>query len=118
MATIIGKTGPEATPAAAKAAIDSGRLGTSTAAATSTPMASVQAMVNRRWSNLSAMADETRRPTASPAQYRDRARVAVVSGAGSRKRTSQLETPTSDATYVAIAIPSSSSGPASSRRSP
>ena len=79
-------------------------------------MASAQAIVKRRWSNLSAMADETRRPTVSPAQYSDRARVAVVSGAGSRKRTSQFETPTSDATYVAMAIPSSSSGPASSGR--
>src|SRR5664280_1790354 len=98
MATIIGKTGPDATPATAKAAIDSGSDGTSTAAATSTAMANALAMVNRRWSNLSAMADETRRPTVRPAQYSDSARVAVVSGAGSRNRTSQLETPISQAT--------------------
>ncbi len=39
----------------------------------------------------------------------------VVSGAGSRNRTSQFDTPTSAATYVAMAIPSSKSGAASRR---
>ncbi len=73
-------------------------------------------MVKRRWSNRSAIIDETRRPTVSPAQYSDSARVAVVSGAGSRKRTIQFETPISDATYAAIASPSNSNGPASSDR--
>ena len=72
--------------------------GTSTAAAMVTAMARAQTRVKRRWSNRSAMTDDTSRPTAMPAQYSDRARVAVVSGAGSRKRTSQLETPTSEAT--------------------
>ena len=61
-------------------------------------MASAQTTVNQRWSNRSAMTDETRRPTVRPAQNSDSARVAVVSGAGSRKRTIQFETPTSEAT--------------------
>ena len=63
-----------------------------------TAMTTAQTIVKRRWSNRSAMTDDTRRPTAMPAQYSDRASVAVVSGAGSRNRTSQFETPTSDAT--------------------
>ncbi len=57
-----------------------------------------QLAVNRTWSNRSEIAEDTPRPTASPPQYSDSASVAVLSGAGSRKRTSQFETPTSDAT--------------------
>ena len=63
-----------------------------------TAMATALIAVKRRWSNRSAMTEDTRRPTAMPAQYSDRARVAVVSGAGSRNRTSQFDTPTSAAT--------------------
>src|SRR4051794_7833645 len=110
IATIIGKMGPDAIPAAAKPTIESGNAGTNTAAATRTASAVAHVMVNARWSNLSEMTDEISRPTVMPAQYSDRASVAVVSGAGSRKRTSQLEIPASDATYNAIAAPSKSSG--------
>ena len=98
MATIIGNTGPEATPAAKKAAIASGRLGASEATAMVTPIAIAQTIVKRRWSKRSAITEETRRPTVRPAQNRDSASVAVVSGAGSRKATTQFETPTSAAT--------------------
>ena len=70
----------------------------------------------RRWPTT------IRRPTAMPAQYSDRARVAVVSGAGSRNRTSQFDTPTSAPRRRRWRSPRSSSGageqPPSVRRSP
>ena len=98
MATIIGNTGPDATPAAKKAAIARGRVGASEATAIVAPIATAQTIVKRRWSKRSAIAAESRRPTVRPAQYRDNASVAVVSGAGSRNATTQFETPTSAAT--------------------
>src|SRR5690242_205492 len=81
IATIIGKMGPAAAPAAANARIDSGRLGARTAIAMQTAMPMAEATVNRTWSNRSEITDETRRPTVRPAQNSDRARVAVVRGA-------------------------------------
>jgi hypothetical protein len=95
---IIGKIGPEAKPLSANRAIDNGSDGTRIAASSDTDIAAVHTRVNRRWSNRSASRAPTSRPTVSPPHSRDRAPVATSSGARSRKRTSQLETPPSDAT--------------------
>src|SRR5688500_7266916 len=97
-ATIIGKIGPDATPDSANRPIEIGSDGTRTAPISAAPRASAQASVNLRWSKRSAYLADTSRPTAIPAQYSVSASVAVARGAGSRNRTSQLDTPTSDAT--------------------
>ena len=98
MAMIIGKTGPVAKPANANSAIESSTDGAKIAPMSATEVAAEAAAVNRTWSKRSASRDETSRPSVRPAQKSDSAVVATLNGAGSRKRTSQFETPTSDAT--------------------
>src|SRR6478672_10713553 len=98
IAWIIGKIGPDATPHRANRAIETGSDGTTIAPARATDRRVAQVVVNRTWSNRSAITEDTSRPMARPAQKSDSPRVAVLSGAGSRNRTSQLETPISEAT--------------------
>src|SRR3954471_5641296 len=114
-ATIIGNTGPDAIPARVNRAIESGSDGAATAPPMATPIDTMHTIGNRRWSNRSEIADDSSRPSVAPAQTSDSASVAVASGAGSRYRTSQLDTPISAATYVAIATPSRINGPAKRR---
>ena len=98
IARMTGKIGPKAKPTTAKSAIDRGRDGTNTAATRAHDATLMHAVANARWSKRSAIRADTRRPSANPPQKSERLVVASVSGAASRNRTSQLETPTSDAT--------------------
>src|SRR5688572_17840440 len=98
IAMIIGKTGPDANPPIANRAIDTGSDGTKIAPATAMDITAAETVANPTWANLSASCDETSRPTASPAQNSESAVVAVLSGAGSGKRTSQFDTPTTEPT--------------------
>src|SRR3954463_936019 len=98
MATIIGKTGPDANPETAKAAIASSVVGATTATTTARPATTDAIAANGACGKRSADRAATRRPRARPAQNADRPRVAVATGTSSRNRTIQLDTPTSPAT--------------------
>src|SRR4051812_13851858 len=102
----------------AKQAIATGIVGASSEATIATPAPVVQGTAYRTAPTRSATKDDTNRPSASPAQNSDSASVACATGAASRYRTSQLETPISAATYVAIAMANATSGSGTRRPLP
>src|SRR6266542_2958561 len=95
---IIGYTGPKKNPPSVKRAIDTGSEGTTTAAMSAAEARATDAPAKATGWSRSAIREESRRPRVSPPHKSDRLAVAMPSGAELRNRTSQLETPTSDAT--------------------
>src|SRR6186997_3146201 len=97
-AMISGYTGPNAKPTRPNSTIDAGSDGTSTAETSASPATSAAVAANRAWSYRSPSQAVTIRPSARQPQNKASAEVASPIEAVSRKRTSQFETPTSDAT--------------------
>ena len=82
----------------AKNRIESGTDGTLIAAKMATPQAADHVVANATAPMRSTMNEDTSLPSARDAQNSESASVATSSGASSRNRTSQLDTPSSAAT--------------------